>query len=140
MIKGLDHAAIVVKDIERSIKFYCEVLGLQLNYDGRADGGRKLSFLGSKRESFIALEEDIRRGKKERGVQALDHLAFAVADVEEAHRTLKARGVNFLWERVDGDGRAKSYYFDDPDGLELEIYGRIKKKTCPPSPGGSRRG
>lgn len=128
MIKGLDHAAVVVKDIERSIKFYCEVLGLELNYDGRADGGRKLSFLGSEKESFIALEEDRRRGKDEGAVQALDHLAFAVDDVEEAQRTLKARGVNFLWERVDGDGKAKSYYFKDPDGLELEVYGPIKKK------------
>ena len=45
MIKDLDHVAIVVSDMDRSIKFYTEVLGLNLLLDGRAGGGEKKVFL-----------------------------------------------------------------------------------------------
>ncbi|NIP30727.1 MAG: hypothetical protein GTO02_12515, partial [Candidatus Dadabacteria bacterium] len=57
-IKGLDHAAIIVKDMDIAIKFYSEVLELVIHYDGRADGGQKKSFLGTKDRSLIALTEN----------------------------------------------------------------------------------
>ncbi len=124
MIRGLDHAALVVSDINRAIKFYREVLGLGLNYDGRRRGGNKLSFLGNEQGSFIALEEGRRGGAG----GSLSHLAFGVDDVEQEYETLKSRGVDFVGERTDPGGKAKSYYFTDPDGLELEIYGPVKKR------------
>ena len=44
MIKGVDHAAVVVSDMDRSIKFYSEVLGLKIHHDGRKEGGKEKIF------------------------------------------------------------------------------------------------
>jgi len=52
------------------------------------------------------------------------HIAFRVDDVEKAGKLLKERGVEFIEEKLDKDGKRKSYHFLDPDGLELEIYGK----------------
>ena len=39
LIRGLDHVAIVVSDMDRSIEFYTAILGMKLIKDGRAEGG-----------------------------------------------------------------------------------------------------
>ena len=125
MIKGIDHVAIVVWNMDRSIKFYNEVLGLRIHHDGRKEGGSKKSFLGNKSETLVALSEDENRGKEgNRIVEGVAHIAFRVDDVEKASKLLKERGVEFIEEKLDKDGKRKSYHFLDPDGLELEIYGR----------------
>jgi len=125
MIKGIDHVAIVVWNMDRSIKFYNEVLGLRIHHDGRKEGGSKKSFLGNKSETLVALTEDENRGKEgTRIVESVAHIAFRVDDVEKAGKLLKERGVEFIEEKLDKGGKRKSYHFLDPDGLELEIYGK----------------
>ena len=125
MIKGIDHVAIVVWNMDRSIKFYNEVLGLRIHHDGRKEGGSKKSFLGNKSETLVALTEVENRGKEgNRIVEGVAHIAFRVEDVEKASKLLKERGVEFIEEKLGKDGKRKSYHFLDPDGLELEKYGR----------------
>jgi catechol 2,3-dioxygenase-like lactoylglutathione lyase family enzyme len=130
MIEGIDHVAIVVSNMDKSIEFYREVLELELHHDGRADGGNKKSFLGTRSRTLIAMLEDQNRGKEASGlVQAVAHVAFRVDDVERAREVLKERGVEFIEEKSDDGGRKKSYHFLDPDGLELEIYGEVGQKA-----------
>ena len=123
MIKGIDHVAIIVSNMDRAIKFYNEVLGLKIHHDGRREGEGKKSFLGTKSTTLVALTEDENR-RKEGFVQGVDHVAFRVDDVEKASKVLKERGVEFIEEKLDKDGKRKSYHFFDPDGLELEIYSK----------------
>jgi lactoylglutathione lyase len=125
MIKGMDHVAIVVSDMDRSIKFYSEILGLKIHSDGRKEGGGKKSFLGTKSETLVALTEDENRGKYRTGfVEGVAHIAFKVDDVERTSKILRERGVQFIEEKLDRGGKKKAYHFIDPDGLELEIYGK----------------
>ncbi len=125
MIKGMDHVAIVVSDMDRSIKFYSEILGLKIHSDGRKEGGEKKSFLGTKSETLVALTEDENRGKDRTGfVEGVAHIAFKVDDVERTSKILRERGVQFIEEKLDRGGKKKAYHFIDPDGLELEIYGK----------------
>lgn len=125
MLTGVDHVDLVVSDMDQAIAFYMEKLGLTLRYDGRPDGGRKHTFLGDEKASFVALEERPGFTVEEVGPQRLGHLAFSVDDVEAVRAELLRRGVAITGERTDEDGRAKSYYFSGPDGIRLEIYGPL---------------
>jgi catechol 2,3-dioxygenase-like lactoylglutathione lyase family enzyme len=130
MIKGIDHVAIVVSHMERSIRFYSEVLGLEIHHDGRNEGGRKKSFLGTKSRTLVALTEDANLDKRlSESVQSVGHIAFRVDDVEAAKEALKGKGVEFVEEKFEKDTNRKAYHFLDPDGLELEIYGEIGQKA-----------
>ncbi len=122
-ISGIDHVAIVVKDMDRSIKYYTEVLNLVVLYDGRNDGGDKKSFLGKKEKSFVALTEDKQKNCDENIIESVSHIAFRVDNTEEAREILESRGVEFVEIKVSEDGKSKAYHFLDPDGFELEIYG-----------------
>ena len=122
MIKQIDHAAIVVTDMDRAFEFYSGVLGLDVILDGRKSGGQKKSFLGNKKHALIALTEDENRtrgGTAHAG--GVDHIAFLVGDLEKSSRLLKDRGVSFIEEKKDESGKITAYHFLDPDGLELEI-------------------
>lgn len=123
MINGLDHVAIVVSDMDRSIVFYTEVLDLKLILDGRASGGEKKSFLGTKSKAIVALSEDKNRSNpKNENIEGVNHIAFGVDDLLKASNTLEERGVEFIEVKTGDDGKPQAYHFLDPDGLELEIY------------------
>ena len=130
MIKGLDHVAIVVSDMDRSIGFYRDVLGLTLILDGRQSGGEKKSFLGTKSKAIVALSEDKNRPIDNGGyVEGVNHVAFSVVDAEESSQVLKDKGIEFIEIKMDDDGKPKAYHFLDPDGLELEIYTETQKEV-----------
>lgn len=132
MITGIDHVAIIVSDMDRSIKFYNEVLGLSIVTDGRNAEGEKKSFLGTKEHTLIALTEDKRLNRdKSQVVESVAHVAFKVGDVEKASEALKSKGVTFIEEKIEKDGKIKAYHFLDPDGLELEIYGETGEPVPP---------
>ncbi|MCH8030149.1 MAG: VOC family protein [Candidatus Dadabacteria bacterium] len=131
MIKGIDHVAIVVSDMDRSIEYYSGVLGLKILHDGRGEGGDKKSFLGTESRTLIALTEDEDRAKKSPGyVEGVHHVAFSVDDVERTRKILEDKGVEFIQEKLDKD-KKKAYHFLDPDGLELEIYGESGEAVPP---------
>jgi lactoylglutathione lyase len=122
MIKQIDHAAIVVSDMDRAFEFYSVVLGLDVILDGRKSGGQKKSFLGAKKQVILALTEDKNRTSADTAsVEGVNHIAFLVGDLEKSSRLLKERGVSFIEEKKDSDGKITAYHFLDPDGLELEI-------------------
>ncbi len=122
LIKQIDHAAIVVSDIDRAIEFYSDVLGLDVILDGRESGEQKKSFLGTKKQVLIALTEDKNRAARGAAyVEGVNHLAFLVGDLEKSSRLLKEKGIRFIEEKKDESGKITAYHFLDPDGLELEI-------------------
>lgn len=130
MIKGLDHIAIVVSDMDRAIKFYTDILGLRVILDGRQGGGEKKSFLGTKSKAIVALSENknrlVNKGEYAEGV---NHVAFGVDDIEKSSRILKDKGIEFIEIKMGDNGKPQAYHFLDPDGLELEIYTETEKEV-----------
>lgn len=121
-VGGIDHAAIVVTDMDRAIGFYSGILGLEIIRDGRPEGGDKKTFLGNKNGVFLAVTED----KNRPSGGPVNHIAFKVDDIEAAARRLKDSGIRFIEEKTGPGGEPTAYHFLDPDGLELEI--------CVPAP------
>ncbi|HVY54543.1 MAG TPA: VOC family protein [Thermodesulfobacteriota bacterium] len=129
-IKGIDHLAVVVSDMDRSIEFYTSILKMDLIKDGRPEGGLKKSFIGVGKKTLIALTEDKNRSLAPAGrVEGVDHVAFYVDDIGKAGGYLKEKGVRIIEEKADKEGRTTAYHFLDPDGLELEICVETGRET-----------
>lgn len=125
MLLGIHHAAIICSDVDRSRRFYTDVLGLTLHAEHyRADRQSwKLDLLlpdGSQIELFSFPHAPVRPSWPE--AQGLRHLAFAVHDVEHCRRALQAHGVAVEPVRTDEYTGRRFVFFADPDGLPLELY------------------
>jgi catechol 2,3-dioxygenase-like lactoylglutathione lyase family enzyme len=119
-LEGIDHVALGVGDIERSVKWYTEVLGFERVHEGMWDGVP--TFIG-KGNTGIALFPASSGAESTppigRGIRML-HLAFR-ADRENflaAQRELQKRGIDFEFQDHE---ISHSIYFRDPDGHQLEI-------------------
>src|SRR5947207_15150171 len=117
-LEGIDHVAMGVRDIERSAKWYIDVLGFERLHDGFWNGVP--TFVG-KGNTGIALfpASHEARGPAHREVRML-HLAFRARreNFLEAQDELKRRGIQFEFQDHE---ISHSIYFRDPDGHQLEI-------------------
>ena len=129
-ITGIDHVAIIVKDMDRSLNFYHETVGLDILYDGRKQSKDKKSFLGNEEKSLIALTENPGKNTGSQKDQSVSHIAFRVDELNKAVVRLQTKGVNFIEIKKNSEGRPVAYHFLDPDGFELEIY-NDKEKVAP---------
>jgi len=117
-LEGIDHVAMGVRDIERSAKWYVEVLGFDRLHEGASNGVP--TFIGKGNTGialFPASHETKPSGHRE--IRML-HLAFRAnrENFLAAQRELKERGIKFEFQDHE---IAHSIYFRDPDGHQLEI-------------------
>ncbi|BEI24795.1 VOC family protein [Vibrio fluvialis] len=125
MLKRIHHTAVICSDYARSKAFYTEVLGLEIvaeNYRAARDSYKLDLALpdGSQIELFSFPDAPARPSYPE--AQGLRHLAFAVDDVAKVKQQLEHQGIVVEPVRIDEyTGRAYTF-FQDPDGLPLELY------------------
>ncbi|MCK9987388.1 MAG: glyoxylase I family protein [Azoarcus sp.] len=124
-LAGIHHVAIICSDYARSKHFYTEVLGLRVvaeTYRAARDSYKLDLALpdGTQLELFSFPEPPARPSRPE--ACGLRHLAFAVADLDAAVRTLEARNVAVEPIRTDELTARRFTFFADPDGLPLELY------------------
>lgn len=119
----LGHLVIKVRDLERSKKFYTEVLGLELMGEVPQF---KIAFLAANRRDHHELGL-LEVGSEADGGQfeqvGLLHFAFRMKSYDElgaAYRELKSHGVEVV--ATTDHGVARGVYFKDPDGNEMELY------------------
>ncbi len=124
MVTKLLHTRYRLNDLERSVRFYKEVLGLREVRRHKSPRGSELVFLkapGS--EETIELCHFPASGPVQ--VQPdLTHLAFEVASLEEFGRHLASKGLSYSdgpHVRPDGSGFA---FIDAPEGYEIELMQR----------------
>lgn len=117
------HAMIRVKDIEKSMRFYCELLGLKKTREIKGED-YILHFLGDGEGSFeIELTENFETPQNgyENG-NAFGHFAFETKDMDEFDKKLKAFGSEYLYEPyIMEEANSKIAFIKDPDGNEIEI-------------------
>ncbi len=122
-VNKLGHMVYEVSDVERTVKFWTEVMGF-VETDRNEHG--MVFFRCNADHHAIGLKPSKggRRPSKEAGMQ-MEHLAMEVDNVEmllKAREFLKANNIPIVFEGRKGAGCNVSINFLDPDGYEFEIY------------------
>jgi lactoylglutathione lyase len=122
------HTMLRVGDLERSLRFYTEVLGMrQLRRNDYPEGKFTLAFVGYGEESDAAvLELTYNWGvdKYELG-NAYGHVAIAVDDAAQACAEVKRRGGKVIREAGPmKHGTTVIAFVEDPDGYKIELIQR----------------
>jgi lactoylglutathione lyase len=122
------HTMLRVGNLERSIGFYTEVLGMKLLRRSDYPEGRfTLAFVGYGDESqnaVLELTHNWDTEKYELG-NGYGHVAIAVEDAYKACDEVKARGGNVTREAGPmKHGRTVIAFVEDPDGYKIELIQR----------------
>ncbi|MFD0714638.1 VOC family protein [Paenibacillus sp. GCM10027626] len=123
-VRKLEHVGIMVKNLEASITFYTEVVGLTHLYTmTHTNGVIRLAFLAGAdaRESEIELVEgyDGQLGSE----SVVHHVAFTVDDVEAEFARIKALDIPLKDTEITTlPNGARYFFFYGPDGEFLEMF------------------
>ena len=124
MFNLIHHIAIIGSDYKKSKHFYVDLLGFNVireNYRRERDDYKIDLACGEQEiELFIIKNAPARVNYPE--ALGLRHLAFKVDNVEEVVKELNARGIATEPVRIDDYTGKKMTFFQDPDGLPLEIH------------------
>ncbi len=116
----LEHANVTVKDLDQSIDFYRNLLGLEVRWRGTVSSGSPAAHIGSG-DFYLALFEASRGGEVDHDYESpgLNHVGFVVSNLDEKKRHLSKLGIDIHLEGDYEPGRR--FYFYDPSGLEVEL-------------------
>ncbi len=123
-VRKIGHTVVFVSDIERSKKFYTEVLGFKVSdqYPGSMMPGGMVFLRCNPDHHCLALVGS--KGNEANG-KSLHHIAFELATLDEVFRArdhLKASGTKLVFEGRRRAGCQVAVEFLDPDGHHLELY------------------
>lgn len=125
MLNGFHHVAVICSDYKVSKSFYTDILGFSVideNYRSERDSYKcDLSLPdGSRIELFSFPGAPSRISNPE--ARGLRHLAFKVENIDTVVATLADNNVVCEDIRVDPYTNKRFTFFQDPDGLPLELY------------------
>jgi len=115
-VEHVDFITVPVTDLERSVAWYRDTLGLPQT----GEGGFPEFKLGD--NAFLYLMDPAAAGRRFEGPHTAE-IALRVADVAEARRALERRGVVFDGDTLD-TGVCHMAFFRDPDGNALMLHRR----------------
>ena len=138
MIKEVRHIGIMVSDMEKSLKFYRDLLGLKIRSLVDEEGEYLDNMLSNKdvKSKIAKLYADngntlvelimskSHENKKARNFFTIgaSHCAFTVDDLQKTYEYLLKNGVKFnAPPQSHPDGNAKVTFCKDPDGTPIEL-------------------
>ena len=146
MIKAIHHTGIGVHDMEASLKFYCDQLGLEKGEDIEVEGPLVGEIVGltpdtkvrivhlkindtQELELFQYMHPGSSSFKKDfrQCDGGMIHVAVFVDDIMEMYERLKAEGVVFNskpWQLAAGI----VVYMRDPDGVTIELMQKLEEE------------
>ncbi|MEK8128253.1 VOC family protein [Paenibacillus filicis] len=124
MIKGIGHSAYTVKDMDKSLHFYCDILGFKKIFELRKPDTNEpwIQYLKVCEGQFIELfyggEKQVEVDGKTVGYA---HLCLEVYDIHEIANHLKSQGVTLDVEPKQGLDFNYQCWAKDPDGNRIEF-------------------
>ena len=126
MFKQIDYVMIGVSNMDQSVGFYKDILGMPLKYKTNEwtefeTGATTLALhLSRARIAPTAVQREIIAGKSTIG--------FTVADLDKTYHELRAKNVRFVMEpKMREEEGIKLAVCLDPDGLEISISETVKQ-------------
>ncbi len=119
--KYIDHIVLIVKNIEKTEKFYSSFLG-KPDYQDKNQVAYKI---GETKIFFGLPYGEYEKSDKDK--TSLNHLAFGVKtgeELRELERVLNKVGIKNSGIKIDKYGDKEFIWFDDPSDIRLEIYCR----------------
>src|SRR5262245_13552838 len=124
-VMRLLHTMLRVKDLDESLRFYCDVLGMKLlRRKDYPEGRFTLAFVGYGDESETAVIELTHNWGKTDYVlgDAYGHIALGVPDIRAACERLRAAGARITREPGPmKHGTTVIAFLDDPNGYKIEL-------------------
>lgn len=125
MLNRIHHIAIICTDYERSKDFYVHKLGFgilaEVYRSERKSYKLDLSVNGTYQIELFSFENPVPRPSRPEAA-GLRHLAFEVDDIEKVIADLHEKGIPTEPIRIDEFTDRRFTFFNDPDGLPLELY------------------
>lgn len=126
----LNHAVLFVADLDRSVRFYTEVFGMEVvSTEPRANAAFLRLPRGDNHHDLGLFGVGSAGGPRRRGAVGLYHLAWQLDTVDElaaARRVLIEAGA---YTGESSHGATKSVYGADPDGNEFEIMWMLPRES-----------
>ena len=119
-LKRLQHLVLWVADVERSVRFYCDVVGFEVQR--RYPNAAFLTIPGSGDDHNLGLFAQPGLRPPDEGVARMYHAAWEVGELTDLarakERLIQARSL----VGSSDHGTSLSLYAKDPDGLEFEVF------------------
>ena len=131
------HTMIRVNDLDESVKFYCDVLGMQLLRKKDYPSGRfTLAFVGYGDESkhtVVELTYNWDTHRYDLG-NAFGHLALGVEDIYKTCQDLRHKGAKIVREPGPmKHGGTEIAFIEDPNGYKIELVDLRRRTSGSPS-------
>lgn len=118
---GLRHIALFVDDLDASLHFYLDLMGMSVEWQPDPDNVYLTS--GNDNLALHRLPEDQRDAAKAKNAR-LDHIGFIIDDIDEVERWyafLTANDVEMCSSVKKHRDGACSFYCKDPNGIVVQI-------------------
>ena len=123
-VQGIDHIVLRVRQLPRSLEFYCDLLGCTLERQQPELGLTQLR-AGRSLIDLVTLDGPLGAGEPPGAGRNLEHFCLTVAPYDEPALLawLTARGITVgeASLRYGAEGEGRSFYIEDPDGNRVEL-------------------
>lgn len=121
MISGLDHLVLTVKSIEKTVKFYCDVLGMEKVV---FSSGRVALQFGEQKINLHEAGKEFEPKAAFPTPGSADICLITNIQIVDAFNHVKSKGVEIIdgiVQRTGAKGTLDSFYFRDPDQNLIEV-------------------
>lgn len=124
MFNKIHHIAIIGSNYELSKHFYVDLLGFRIIRESKREnkGDCKIDLKCGESEIELFIKPSAPKRLSYPEAQGLRHLAFKVESVDEIAVKLNELGIKTEPIRLDEFTNKKMTFFNDPDGLPIEIH------------------